>query len=39
MLKQILTYIASKDCPNNDFKKFAINVIANFILNNTDRLK
>lgn len=39
MLKQILAYITSIDCPNNDFKEFAINIIANFILNNTDRLK
>ena len=39
MLKQILTYIASKDSPNNNFKDFAINVIANLISNNTDLLK
>ena len=39
MLKQILAYIASRDGPNIDFKEFTINVIANFILNNTDRLK
>ena len=39
MLKPILAYIASRDNPNIDFKEFAINVIANFILNNTDRLK
>ena len=39
MLKQILAYIASKDGPNIDFKEFAMNVIANFISNNTDGLK
>ena len=39
MLKQILAYIASRDGPNIDFKKFAINIVANLISNNTDRLK
>ena len=39
MLKQILAYITSRDCPNNNFKEFAINIIANFISNNTDILK
>lgn len=39
MLKQLLAYIASKDGPNIDFKKFAINVVANLISNNTDELK
>ena len=39
MLKQILVYIALRDGSNIDFKEFAINVIVNFILNNTDRLK
>ena len=39
MLKQILAHIASRDSPNNDFKEFAINIIANFISNNTDGLK
>ena len=35
MLKQILAYIASRDSHNIDFKEFAINIIANLILNNT----
>ena len=39
MLKQILAYIASRDGPNIDFKELAINIIANFISNNTDILK
>lgn len=39
MLKQILAYIASRDSPNNDFKEFAMNVVSNFISNNTDGLK
>ena len=39
MLKQILAYIASRDSPNIDFKEFAMNVITNFISNNTDRFK
>lgn len=39
MLKQILAYITSKDSPNNDFKEFAMNVVANLISNNTDGLK
>lgn len=39
MLKQILAYITPRDCPNNDFKELAINIIANFISNNTDKLK
>ena len=39
MLKQILVYIASRDGPNNNVKDFDINVIANFMSNNTDGLK
>lgn len=39
MLKQILAYIASRDGLNIDFKKFAMNVFANLISNNTDGLK
>ena len=39
MLKQILAYIASRDSPNTNLKEFAINIIANFISNNTDILK
>ena len=39
MLKQILAYIASRNGPNIDFKEFAMNIIANLILNNTDGLK
>ena len=39
MLKQILAYIASRDSPSNDFKEFAMNVIANLISNNTNELK
>lgn len=39
MLKQILAYIASRDGPNIDFKEFVINIVANFISNNTDGLK
>ena len=29
MLKQILAYIVSRYSPNNDFKKFAMNVVFN----------
>lgn len=39
MLKQILAYIASRDSPSNDFKEFAMNVVANLISNNTDGFK
>lgn len=39
MLKQMLAYITTIYNSNNDFKDFAINVIANLILNNTDGLK
>lgn len=39
MLKQILAYIASRDGPNIDFKKFTMNIIANLISNNIDGLK
>ena len=39
MLKQILVYIASRDSPSNQFKEFVINVVANFISNNTDVFK
>lgn len=39
MLKQILAYIASRASPNNDFKEFAMNVVANLISNNTDGIK
>ena len=39
MLKQILDYITTRDSPNNNFKDFTINVIANLISNNTDGLK
>ena len=39
MLKQILAYIASRDSPSNDFKEFAINVVANLISNNTNGFK
>ena len=39
MLKQILAYITTRDSPNNDFKDFAINIVANLISNNTDGLK
>ena len=38
-LKQILAYIASRDSPNIDFKEFTINIVANFISNNTYGLK
>lgn len=39
MLKQILAYIASRDSPDNDFKEFIMNVVANLISNNTDGFK
>ena len=39
MLKQILAYIAARDGPNIDFKKFAMNIVANLISNNTNGLK
>lgn len=39
MLKEILTYIVSRDNPNVDFKEFAMNIVANLISNNTDGLK
>lgn len=39
ILKQILAYIISRDSPNNNFKYFAINVIANLIANNIDGFK
>ena len=39
MLKQILAYIASRDGSNIDFKEFAMNIVANFISNNTDEFK
>ena len=39
MLKQIIVYIASRDGPNIDFKEFVMNIIANLISNNTNRLK
>ena len=39
MLKQILAYTVSRDSPNIDFKEFEMNVVANFISNNTNGLK
>ena len=39
MLKRILSYITSRDCPNINFKEFAMNIVANFISNNTNGLK
>ena len=39
ILKQILAYINSRYGPNIDFKEFAMNIVANFISNNTDELK
>ena len=39
MLKQILAYITSRDCPNIDFKEFAMNIVANLISNNANGLK
>lgn len=39
MLKQILTYIVSRDDPNIYFKEFVINIVANLISNNTYGLK
>ena len=39
MLKQILAYIALRDSPSNDFKEFAMNIVANLISNNTYGLK
>lgn len=39
MLKQILAYIRQRDGPNNDFKDFVMNVIANVISNQQDGLK
>lgn len=39
MLKKVLAYIAARDCPNIDFKEFAMNIVANLISNNTDGLK
>ena len=39
VLKLTLAYIASRDSPNNDFKEFAMNVVANLISNNTDGFK
>lgn len=39
ILKQILSYIASRDGPNIDFKEFVMNIVANLISNNTDGLK
>ena len=38
-LKQILTYITTIDSPNNDFKDFTIDIIANLISNNTNGFK
>lgn len=35
----MLTYIIIRDSPNNDFRDFTINIIANLISNNTDWLK
>ena len=35
MLKQLLAYIATRASPDNDFKDFAMNVIANLISNRT----
>lgn len=39
LIEYALTYIIIRDRPNNDFKDFAINVIANLISNNTNELK
>lgn len=39
MLKELLAYIKQRDGPTIDFKDFAMNVIANVISNQTDRLK
>lgn len=34
-----LVYITTINSPNNDFKDFTINIVTNFILNNTNGLK
>lgn len=39
MLKQILYYIKKRESSNIDFKDFAMNIGANLISNNTDKLK